>query len=72
MDGLPWWLSGKESACSAEDLGSIPGSGSSPEEEHGNALQHFCLGNSMDSPRGLKSMECAGRKELDMTEHARA
>ena len=48
MDGLPWWLSGKESACSAEDLGSIPGSGSSPEEEHGNALQHFCLGNSMD------------------------
>ena len=21
--GLPWWLSGKESACSAEDPGSI-------------------------------------------------
>ena len=25
--GLPWWLSGKESACSAGDPGSIPGSG---------------------------------------------
>ena len=23
--GLPWWLNGKESACSAGDLGSIPG-----------------------------------------------
>ena len=31
--GLPWWLSGKESACSAEDLGSSPGSGRSPGEE---------------------------------------
>ena len=28
--GLPWWLSSKESACSAVDLGSIPGSGTSP------------------------------------------
>ena len=25
--GLPWWLNGKESACSAGDAGSIPGSG---------------------------------------------
>ena len=23
--GLPWWLSGKESACNAGDVGSIPG-----------------------------------------------
>ena len=48
MDGLPWWLSGKESSCNAGDLDSIPGSGRLPGEEHGNALQHFCLGNSMD------------------------
>ena len=27
--GLPWWLSGKESACSAGDVGSVPGSGRS-------------------------------------------
>ena len=29
---LPQWLSGKEFACSAEDLGSSPGSGRSPGE----------------------------------------
>ena len=29
---LPWWLSGKESACHAGDTGSIPESGRSPEE----------------------------------------
>ena len=28
--GLPWWLSDKESACSAGGRGSIPGSGRSP------------------------------------------
>ena len=45
---LPRWLSGKESACDAGDLGSIPGSGKSPGEGNGNLLQHFCLGNPMD------------------------
>ena len=25
--GLPWWSSGKETACSARDTGSIPGPG---------------------------------------------
>ena len=39
---------GKESACNAGDLGSIPGSGRSPGEGNGNPLQYFCLGNSMD------------------------
>ena len=29
LDGLPWWLSSKESACNAGDPGSIPGSGRS-------------------------------------------
>ena len=38
----------KESACNAEDPGSIPGSGKSPGEENGNPLQHYCLENSMD------------------------
>ena len=46
--GLPWWLDGKESACSAGDLGSIPGSGRSPAEGNGYPLQYFCLENSMD------------------------
>ena len=39
---------GKESACNAGDLGSIPGSGRSPGEENGNPLQYFCLENPMD------------------------
>ena len=39
--GLPWWLSGKESACQAGDMCSQPGSGSPLEKEmatHSNIL----------------------------------
>ena len=46
--GLPWWLSGKESAYSAGDLGSIPESGSPPGGGSGNSLQYSCLENPMD------------------------
>ena len=46
--GLPWWLSGKEFACSAGDLGLIPGLGRSSGEGNGNALQYSCLENPMD------------------------
>ena len=35
----------KESACNAGDPGSIPGSGRSPGEGNGNALQYSCLEN---------------------------
>jgi len=46
--GLPQWLSGKESTCSAgaiRDTGSIPGSGRCPGGEHGNPLQYSYLVN---------------------------
>ena len=49
--GLPQWLSGKESACSAgvvRDVGSIPGWGRSCGGRHGNPLQYSCLENPMD------------------------
>ena len=49
--GLPTWLSGKESVCSAEDtgeLGLIPSSGRSPEGGDGNLVQDSCLENPMD------------------------
>ena len=46
--GLPWRFIGKESACSAGDAGSIPGSGRSPGEGNGFPLQYSCLENSMD------------------------
>ena len=45
--GVPWWLSGKESACNAGDTGWIPGSGRFPRGGRGNPLQ--CSG-------GLQSM----------------
>ena len=38
----------KESACNAEDPGSIPGSGKFPGEVNGNPIQCSCLGNHMD------------------------
>ena len=36
---------GKESACSAEDPGSVPGLGRSPGERNGKPLQYPCLEN---------------------------
>ena len=39
---------GKESACSAGDLGSIPDLGRSPGEGKGYSLQYSGLENSMD------------------------
>ena len=47
----------EESACSAADLGSIPGLGRSPGEGNGNPLQYSCLENLMtEEPGGLQSM----------------
>ena len=46
--GFPGGSDGKESACNAEDLGSIPGLGRSSGEGNGNPLQYSCLGNPMD------------------------
>ena len=39
---------GRESACNAGDLGSIPGLGRSPGEGKGYLLQYSGLENSMD------------------------
>ena len=46
--GFPDGSAGKEYTCNAGgagDLGSIPGSGRSSGEEHGNPLQYSCLEN---------------------------
>ena len=56
--GFPGGSDGKESTCSARDLGSIPGLGRSPGRGLGNALQYSCLA-------GYSSW---GHKELDTTE----
>ena len=46
--GFPDGSDGKESACSAGDQGSIPGSARSPGEGNGNPLCYSCLENPMD------------------------
>ena len=67
LNGLPRRLTGKESACQAGDVGSVPGLGRSPWEGNGNPLQYFPLGNPMD--RGTCWATVNGvAKELDMTE----
>ena len=45
---IPCDLVGKESACNAGDLGSIPGLGRFLGEEKGYPLQYSCLENSTD------------------------
>ena len=48
MVGFPCGSAGKESACNAGDLGSIPGLGRSLGEGKGYLLQYSGLENSMD------------------------
>ena len=53
-------------AGNIRDVGSIPGSGSSPGGGHGNPLQYSCLGNLMD--RGAWRATVHRGAELDTTE----
>ena len=46
--GFPCDSAGKESACNAGDLGSIPGLGRSPGEGKGYPVQYSGLENFMD------------------------
>ena len=43
LKGFPSGLVGKESACGAGDLGSLPESGRSPGEGNSSPLQYSCL-----------------------------
>ena len=60
--GFPGGSVSKESACSAGDLGLIPGLGRAPGEGNGNPLQYSCLEN----PHGLRSL--VGRSPGDLRE----
>ena len=46
--GFPGGSDGKESACNAGNLGSVPGLGRFSGEGNGYPLQYSCLENSMD------------------------
>ena len=45
--GFPHRSVDKESACNAEDLGLIPGSGRFPRDGNSNTVQYSCLENPM-------------------------
>ena len=57
---------GKESACNAGDLDSIPGLGRSPGEGSGNPLQYSCLENPKDG--GVWQATVHGVAKSDTTE----
>ena len=55
LPAFPGGSAGKESACNAGDLGSIPGLERSPGEGEGYPLQYSGLENSMDC---IESAKC--------------
>ena len=59
--GLPSGSDSKACICNAGDPSSVPRSGRSPGEGHGNPLQYFCLGNPMN--RGAWSAMVHGIKK---------
>ena len=65
--GLSGGSDGKESACNAEDLGSIPELGRCFEGEHVNPLQYPCL-EKLNWQRILVGYCLWGHKESDTTE----
>ena len=63
--GFPGSSAGKELACNAGDLGSIPGLGRPPGEGGSNTFQNSLLGNPMDR-RAWQSTVHGAAKELYM------
>ena len=67
LHGLPWWLSGQESACNTGargDTDSIPGSGRSPGGKHGNLLRYSCLENPTDREAWWATVHRVTRSDL--------
>ena len=66
--GFPGGSDNEESACNAGDLGSIPESGRSPEERHGNPLQNSCLANSKDRGAWWTAVHGAAKSQARLSD----
>ena len=62
---LPWWLSGKESACSAGNTGSTldPGRSHVLQSNEARVLQLLSLGAQLLHPLGSAARACAPQRE---------
>ena len=64
------WLSGEESTYNAGDTGEaglIPGSGKSPAEGNGNALQYSCLENPIDRGAWLATVHRVTKSQTQLS-----
>ena len=66
--GYPGSSDGKVSACNAEDLGLIPGSGRSPGEGIGHLLQYTCPEKSMDRGARRATVHGIARSETRLSD----
>ena len=64
IQGLPWWLSGEESACQEGDVGSIPGLGRTPGKGNGNPLTPVFLPEKSHGQRSLVGYSPWGHKTV--------
>ena len=65
---LPWGSDGKESACNAGNLGSVPGLGRSSGEGNGNPLQYPCLENPMDRGAWQATVHGASKSQTQLSD----
>ena len=70
--GLPQWLSSKESACNAGDVGSSPGLGRFSGRWHGKPLQYSCLENPMDREAWWATAHRVTKSQTWLSKWARA
>ena len=66
--GFPGGLEGKESACNAGDLSSIPGLGRFPGEGNGYSLQFSCLENPMDRGTLWGTVHVVTRSQIQLND----
>ena len=68
--GFPGGSDGKESACKAGDLGSIPRLGRSHGRGHGNPLQYSCLENPMDRGAWWATVHGVAKSQIWLSDSA--